>query len=233
MKRIISLLIGFLTVCSMLIGATGFNYSSSYHEFRNVKNFTSIEAAGSAEIIFTPSDRHEVVVEGDEDAVKNYLTECSDGKLRLYFKNNNRRISVFGIRIAKTVNSGHVRVRICAPGIKSISMAGSGDLTVTDIWATDDRVSVSVSGSGNMDFNSISASDLTISTAGSGCVTVKRADILKETILSTSGSGYIHISGSTDYVSARTSGSGNISGNLFYNNIESRSSGSGKISFSK
>ena len=168
MKRIISSFIGLLTACSMLFGATEINYSSSYHEFRNVKNFTSIEAAGSAEIIFTPSDRYEVVVEGDEDAVKNYLTECSGGKLHLHFKDNGARISVFGIRVSKNINSGHVRVRISAPGVKTISMAGSGDLTVADNWVTDDKVSVAVSGSGSVEAQSIQAKSISLSISGMG-----------------------------------------------------------------
>ena len=192
------------------------DFSNCDSETRQVKPFNVINNESPIDIIYVQSDIQSVIVQGDEPYFEKLHTDVSNGRLTIKMDKGNYR----NVRL---------RIKISSPDIRSITMAGSGDLICDSDISTDDtfsisiaaaQLNVSVAGSGDIDIESVetgassfsiagsgdarierlTATEAIINIAGSGDINIKRAVIDEDTDIKIAGSGDVKINGKTDKV---------------------------------
>jgi hypothetical protein len=188
-------------------------------ETRPVDVFTEVNLGGSARVIVKQGSPQSVVVEASPEALAEFETVVKNKQLRLGFRRDNDM--KFKIR-----DRGPVTVYVTAPSLTGLTVAGSGQLD-TDGPIKAESMNLSVAGSGNLRVTQLSATSLQTSVAGSGNLQiagtcpqheisisgsgdVKAQDLKAETCkvrISGSGNAYVYASKTAD---ARISGSGNV-----------------------
>ena len=183
-------------------------------ETRTLTDFDSISLAGSGDVSVVKGDEFKVVVEADDNLMQYVKTEVNGRDLGLAMESSFKN----PIRTKTTV-----RYTVTCPELKSVSVAGSGDINAEDFET--DEFSIAIAGSGDVKLTG-SANKLDISIAGSGdCklqdFVVKNAEIsvagsgtarirAEETLdVSIAGSGDVYYYGKPK-VSQSIMGSGNI-----------------------
>lgn len=236
-----------------------YDYSNAYRETRDVSEFNAVALVGSCRVLFTPSDRYEVILEGEKEDVEKYVTEVKGGVLKLYMPSvDESEVGIKGFfgRIVNSVSSEivdcKVRILISAPDICSLSVSGSGDIEVQKDWTAVSDLDVSVTGSGEVIMGDLAVPSLSVRISGSGClssgnicarsmelsitgsgnISIGNADIKDKLKVNMAGSGDVKINGKAGDVVVNISGSGSVKGGLKYDSLDSSCSGSGKISFS-
>lgn len=224
------------------------DYKEFYRETRNLSGFNSIQLSGSADVVFTPADIYEVIVEGEGKDVRDFRTEVKNGSLCLYLPEKKEH---WWSGIAHMGRSCHVRIRVAAPGIREISSNGSGDIDVTGSWNVDGSAAISTSGSGDVEIGNVNAASFCFRSAGSGdldaenviaaeSISIKISgsgdvdfdNIETKTVdISIAGSGDVELNGKTTDVNVSIAGSGDIHGRLEYENLNQHTAGSGRIHF--
>jgi Putative auto-transporter adhesin, head GIN domain len=158
--------------------------------------FEKLSAVGPDNVIFNVGESFQISASGDADAIKKIRYIIEDGTIKIGRINGKW--------------SGYDKgatIRVTAPALSMISLAGSGDVTADRV--SSDNASFSVAGSG----------DLTV-----GSVTSKSAE------LSVAGSGNMKISGKSDKASYSVAGSGDIdASNLSSVDVDISLAGSGNV----
>lgn len=192
-------------------------FATDFSEVRKVKYFDSFHTNGPIDVYYVRADKRKVVVEGNEECVKNTIT-CIDDETLI-------------IKLQKgKYNKLVPRVIVYAPDIEEMETNGSGNIVAKNV--TSKELSLTTRGSGNITIDNITlCKELDVETLGSGNVYIKSAKVSDEIELFTAGSGNININGSCYKVETKALGSGSITGNLKYSKIERKTGGSGKISF--
>ena len=143
-------------------------------ENREVSAFTGIEVAGSGLVRFTVGAVRQVTVETDANILPYIRTEVRGGKL------------VLSVEPGASINPTRLVFRITAPELRSIAIAGSGDVRLESAVKAD-RFDVSIAGSGDVE-GDVSADEVSVEIRGSGSVT----------LAGTAASGRFEIYGSGD-----------------------------------
>lgn len=198
-----------------------------------MKGFSSIGFGISGNLYVKIGQDFSVVLEGDEDDVRDIETRIVGDRLRISQDN-----WFFNQR-------GKVNVYITMPELDGLGVSGSGKAEVLDAIKAED-LGFSVSGSGNIMTAGLTVEDLECSISGSGNIRLDDGSVVDaEVSISGSGNFYgedvrmetmeIGVSGSgscrcyvTESLEARVSGSGNVT---YYGNprIDARVSGSGRV----
>jgi hypothetical protein len=233
MKRVI--------ILSMLIISVSFapgftSFGRDIKETRNASGFTSVNFGIAGDLYVSIGQEFEVILEGDEDFVRQIETDVSGDRLQIRLE---RWRFNFGFR-------ERVTVYITMPEIEGLSVSGSGRAEILDAFKTDE-LDLSVSGSGKLYTSDIEASEMDCNISGSGDIIFNGRGDVKWADISISGSGNydgdnirveemeVSISGSgncrchaTESLRARVSGSGSIyyEGNP---SVDARVSGSGRV----
>jgi hypothetical protein len=162
--------------------------------------FDSIGAAGPHRVIVAVGGRHSVRAEGPADVLQKMEVVVEKGDVQIrprreYRRNYNWR------------NERPATFYVTAPLIKSVSLAGSGDMSIDRVEGQ--GFSASVAGSGNLDIASLRVADADLSVAGSGDIVARGS--ARRANVSVAGSGNIR----TGQVAARTAsvsvvGSGDV-----------------------
>lgn len=181
---------------------------------REVAAFTSVELAGSNNVVVHVGAPQSVVVRADDNLVDRVTTEVQSGTLV----------------IASTPGSFSttipMSVEVTVPTLDALTLAGSGNIVVEDIDAeslqvslpgsgtltgngTATRVGVTVSGSGVVQFTRLAAEDVEAAVSGSGSIFVTATRSLDASV---SGSGAIVYAGNPQDVTRSVTGSGAITG---------------------
>jgi hypothetical protein len=205
-------------------------------ETRSVSNFSGISLSVPANVQLTQGNAYSVVIEADKDILDRIETEVQNGVLRIKTRNN----FSFGW------GSSKINIKITMPSVNELSVSGSGKIIAANQISTS-NLSVSISGSGNVSIDDLNVKSLSASISGSGSLKLSGKGSANDAKATVSGSGSIalngirfadanvNISGSgrvkifaIENLKARVSGSGNISyeGNPL---IDAKVSGSGKI----
>lgn len=183
-----------------------------------VDNFKKLNVAGSPDVIFTQkSGRPEVVVYTSDNIIDLLDIKVENNTLYIGFKKN------------VNVSYKKLEVRVSAESLNGISVAGSGDILLTNGLQISDNLTISVAGSGDIKGSGIKCNDMKISVAGSGdidtdnitCNNLKvsiagsgdmalKGVTAVNTEASVAGSGSATISGTTDTASYSVAGSGNL-----------------------
>ncbi|MDT8402229.1 MAG: head GIN domain-containing protein [Bacteroidales bacterium] len=224
MKKLLGLLLLTMFVTSVSYAQT--------RETRDLDNFTGVGFGVAGTLIIEQGGNFSVVLEGDEDYLKEIETTV--------------RGDILVIRHGRwmTFNNKKVTVYVTMPEIEELNVSGSGNIIAEKSIKTGD-LDMSISGSGNIKLSELTAESIDCSISGSGSLELKGS--AEEGELSISGSGKyrgndfrletldVSISGSgTCYTSveesliARVSGSGDI----YYSGsprVDARVSGSGKV----
>lgn len=138
--------------------------------------FDRVVVAGSDNIEFTTADSHSVTPTGDPAVLEKLRFSVKDGTLTV-----SRRRSSFSFG-----DSGSALVKVAAPSLRGLTVAGSGDATA-DRLAGDAKLSIA--GSGSIAVAALASDRLDANIAGSG--TMRLAGVAKEADISIAGSGDI------------------------------------------
>ena len=205
---------------------------SSSDEVRNLPSFDGIGIAISADVYYTPGNTHEIRIEGDEDDIRDLVTEVENGFLQVKYDNWRARHSKLTLYITSSE-------------LESIKISGSADFMVDETLRSDememglsgsgsiqlkklesDEVDVKISGSGSAEIGTGTADELDVKISGSGKLMAEGFEV-SECDVAISGSGNVRIAVNEE-LDAKLSGSGRVyyRGNPRINSV---SSGSGKV----
>ncbi len=155
---------------------------------------SSIELAGPDTVIITEGTTFTVALEGDTSAGDAMRFDRDDDRLVIA-----RDSDIYD-------GSRKAIVRVTAPAVSALAIAGSGELRAATL--TGDS-SIEVAGSGTIDVQSITAERLVIEIAGSGEVT--GAGTARALEVEIAGSGDVQLASlSADDVSVEIAGSGDV-----------------------
>ena len=126
---------------------------------RTATGFTSIENEGSINVFVEYASTFSVVVEANDNIVDHVKTDVVNGVLKIDMQDG----SYSNLRIV-------VRVRM--PEIGRVSNDGSGDISFTSAFNTD-NLDVVVHGSGDVAFSDLTTESLTTEQVGSGNITIE------------------------------------------------------------
>ncbi len=219
MKKILVISLCFLllltTACSITInGPTTVRGSGNIKsETRSVSGFTGVQLSSSADVEISFGDTESVSVEADDNLLPYIRTYVRAGTLVIDTQT-----------LTSISTSSQVRVTIVMKSLEQAAVAGSGNITISDLNAQDvafnlpgsgkitasgtaNGVTITLNGSGDIDCGALQAKSANVKIFGSGNITVNVSDSLNATIL---GSGNIQYRGNPSNVTKSISGSGNI-----------------------
>lgn len=127
-------------------------------ESRDVAAFTGIQNDGSGLVRFTTGAVRQVTVETDANILPYIRTEVRGGTL------------VLGMEPGASINPTRLVYRITAPDLRSVAIAGSGDIRLESPIAAD-RFDVSIAGSGDVE-GDVTADEVSVEIRGSGSVSL-------------------------------------------------------------
>ena len=181
---------------------------------RDVAAFTSIELAGSNNVLIRVGEKQSIAVRADDNLLDRVKTEVQSGKLVI--------ANTPGSLTTKSPMSVEVKVptlnavtlsgsgNIVANGVETqslrVSLPGSGTITGSGTTA---RLDVTVGGSGTVQFTRLVANDVRAVVSGSGSIFITATKRLDASV---SGSGAILYAGNPQDVTKSVTGNGAIAG---------------------
>ena len=188
-------------------------------EVRSHTDFSKISIEMGADLYIEQGETYEVKVEASENIQEIIETKVVGSTLEIDLKKG---------KCLK--NSYEVKVYVVMPELDDISISGSGDVSIDDLFVGN-RLDVSISGSGNLDFDQLDYNELDVSISGSGDLFLNSVDTLVSESINISGSGEIH---SYDlpakHVEIKVSGSGDCEVHAV-ETLDISISGSGDVSY--
>ena len=187
----------------------------------DLKDFTSIEVNGSAQIIISQQEDFEVSVRANKD-VFDYL----DYKVRggtLYIETKD------GVNLLARVYD----VIISLPLVENVRINGSGDLTLKDDYSADTALTLKVNGAGDLNMDSVEVPALHIQVNGAGDIQVKDADV-NTLAVSVNGAASAAVAGKADVAFFKLTGAASMDArHLEAGSIETNRSGVSRILLNK
>lgn len=141
------------------------------------EKFDRIKLAGPDDLTFTTGSEHAVSATGDAKALERLEFRVVDGELRI-----RRKSSSFSFG-----DSGKALIKVGAPTLGALAVAGSGSAKIDRMEGDD--IKVSIAGSGDVDVAELAAKKLESAIAGSGSLTL--AGNADSTDISIAGSGSV------------------------------------------
>lgn len=166
-------------------------------ERRRVSAFEKVENSTPFDVVFTKTDTSGISVTADGNIIDNIITETYGSTLEI---KTSPRDACFNYTQRPVI-------QISSPGIKGISVSGSGNFVADH--AEGGAVGIKLSGSGDITVQNVICSGLAIMLSGSGSITLDDV-ICADADIFISGSGNIAVSGGSDNSNLKISGSGNI-----------------------
>ncbi len=160
---------------------------------RQLPAFTSVELAGSNNVVIHVGEQQSVVVKADDNLLDRVTTEVQSGRL------------VIGTTPGNLTAKSPMSVEVAVPTLTALTLTGSGNLVVDGIAA--ESFAVALPGSGTIT-GSGTTTRLAVTVGGSGTVQVTRL-VAHQVRAAVSGSGSIFVN-ATDRLDASVSGTGAI-----------------------
>jgi hypothetical protein len=187
---------------------------SSVTQARRVAPFTSVELAGSNNVLIRVGDKQSVVVRADDNLIDRVTTDVRSSKLVIAntpgdFSTTSPmsvQISVPTLDGLTLTGSGNIVVRGIRAGSLAVALPGSGTLTAS---GTARRLAVTVGGSGSVQFTRLVATTAKAVVSGSGTIFVTATTSLDALV---SGTGSILYTGTPRHVTKNVTGTGAITG---------------------
>ena len=201
-------------------------------EVRDLDTFNGIGVAISADVYYTPGNSPEIRIVGDEDDIRDLITEVRDGVLQIKYdswRSRHSKLTLYitsrELELVKISGSADFMVKETLNSDEmELGLSGSGSIQMKNLRS--DEVEVRISGSGSLEIEQGAADELDVSISGSGKLMAEGFEV-SECDVSISGSGNVRI-GVGDELNAKLSGSGRV----YYRGsprVNSVSSGSGKV----
>jgi hypothetical protein len=179
---------------------------------RKVGSFERIHAMGSMDVEALVGHERAVMVWADDNVIDDVVTEVDGDTLEIKMEPGSYNFS------------RPVKVRVCTPELRGVTMSGSGDARVRNMAGSSlslairgsgdilakgkvKRLEAKISGSGDMHLDDLRARYATVKIAGSGDMHLWVTEELEGSI---SGSGDIRVHGEPVVTSFRSSGSGDL-----------------------
>ncbi len=179
---------------------------------RDVPAFTGVDLAGANNVTVHVGGPQRVVVHADDTLLRRVTTVVRDRRL------------VIGNTAGSFSTTSPMSVDVRVPSLDSVTLSGSGVVTVDGLRATQftvdlpgngvlrvsgsaDRLNATLGGSGDVQLQDLMARDVTALVAGSGRLQVHATGSLDAAV---SGVGAISYTGSPSKVSQRITGTGSI-----------------------
>jgi len=163
--------------------------------------------------------------------------------------NNNGNLKIKRNGNIKSITNAKLVIKVYSANIKSIQNAGAGDVVLVNGLNSEDGLSVSLAGSGDLTLGALTVSSLEVALVGSGDIKadalvcgntelaiVGSGDITIDGIdaesisIAIAGSGDSKLSGKAKSIDSDVAGSGNIDiRNLEVENVKTSKKGSGKL----
>ena len=221
MRKIIYLLTVLICITNIVNATPIIIKQSSISEDRLVSGFDGVASSGNVDVIMKMGSKESLRLEGDTDAIADFITEVKGKtlnirpKTKLYndnkFKNTKviayvtfkylNRLILSGsgeMRVESPINGGNFLTTLSGSGkiklnasIRSYVGVISGSGTVSMTGATEDA-NITLSGSGKFSGKEFSIQDLSTQISGSGSIEAKVSDNIHAVM---SGSGSIYYSG--------------------------------------
>ncbi|MCF6403833.1 DUF2807 domain-containing protein [Chitinophaga filiformis] len=184
---------------------------------RTVGDYEKVVLKGSMDVEFTQGPAQAAVVEAEDNIMQYVRLEVHGSELVVDLKDH----------ISVKTNKG-IRIKLTAPDVNSLSLAGSGNIHITNTLQNSDGVRVKLSGSGNID-GTVNSPEIEASSAGSG--NIKLTGETKDLEISLAGSGNFE-GGDLHSENARVSiaGSGNVDVHASVK-LEAKIAGSGDVRY--
>ena len=181
---------------------------------RDVASFTSVDLAGSNNVVIHVGEKQSVVVKADDNLLDRVTTDVRSGEL------------VIGNTPGGFTTRTPMSVEIAVPTLDALTLTGSGNIVVDGIDAqsltvtvpgsgtltgsgTATRLDVTIGGSGVVQFTRLVANGARAVVSGSGTIFVTATGSLDASV---SGSGAIFYAGNPPEVTKSVTGSGAING---------------------
>jgi len=181
---------------------------------RDVAAFSSVELAGSNNVVVRVGERQSVVVRADDNLLDRVTTKVQSGKL------------VVANTPGSFSTNSPMSVEVDVPTVTALTLSGSGNIVVDGIEAENLKVTlpgsglltgsgtathldITVSGSGTAQFTGLVAKDVRALVSGSGSIFVTATERLDASV---SGDGAILYAGNPQDVTKSVTGAGAITG---------------------
>lgn len=168
--------------------------SQTKTETRSIGNFSKIESRGSTKVVLVSGNANSLTIEGDENSLKNLITEVEGNTLKIYY-GGNKKISV----------KGNVTVKVPVKQLEGVSLSGSGSIT-SESSIKANNFSASLNGSGKIDLEKIESEAASIRLDGSGKIELGLSTNTADAKIN--GSGKMELEGKANVFSASVNGSG-------------------------
>lgn len=167
----------------------------------DLKNFNTIELHGHVYVVVEQGD-FSVRAMGEEHALERLHLEVGNGVLSISSAGPGQdKVNCQDVEDTKVI--------ISLPDLSGVEVYGSGTVTIGELRHNGDLV-MSLQGSGDLLFEGFSGlSGLSINLTGSGDV-VGKAEVIGVTTVMVSGSGDVHIAGTTREIDLSVIGSGDL-----------------------
>lgn len=201
-------------------------------EKKQVDNFKGISAGGAFEVELKTGPTTSVVIETDDNLMKQVQVRVSGDVLHIETKSN------------YSITDGHFKAYITAPEINSIKSSGAANIKAMDVLKSTGKIRFDASGAGNIKAE-VDAPEIETEASGAGNIeltgrtrdykadasgagNIKTKNLQTENAdIEASGAGNVHVHSS---VSLKANASG--AGNIYYNGggtVSSKSSGAGNV----
>lgn len=220
MKKQTLLLIFLLVVC----GAQ-FLYAEKT-ETRSLLTFNGISLSAGVTVYLNQGPVQHVELSGDEEDVKELITEVKDGNLVIRYPSKNFDIfSPF-----RSIGRRHVFLHVTMVQIDRLRSSGTGAIIADNLIETK-ALEVSISGTGNLKMANLKAERISSHLSGTGTFSVSGGAVAAEFRTSISGTGSVKaLDFKTDDATVSISGTGSCSITV-NKTLNARISGTGNISY--
>jgi hypothetical protein len=208
----VGVLIGYWLFGDSTSSGTQQGSGNAVAQTRSVGAFTGVELAGGNIVSIRVGAPRSVVVHADDNLLHRVTTAVQGGHL------------VIGQTSGSFSTKTPMRVEVTTPSLDTITLSGSGIVTVAGVdgasftiavpgsgvvraSGTTSRLDVSVAGSGDAELYDLAAKDVHASVPGSGRVAVTATQSLDASI---SGSGAVTYAGNPPQVTTHVTGSGAV-----------------------
>lgn len=188
---VVAILALFLGACTAESG-NGDVVSRSY----DVAEFSKIDLSLSGEAIVTVGEAYSVSLSTDANLHDLLQIEVRDDTLHLELQNN-----------TMIANPTEMIFTIAVPELTTVTVSGSGEITIEDIEA--ETLEVIVSSSGEIEIDDLVLDSLIVEVSGSGDVELEEVETVSAEV-TISGAGTAILEGETQSLNVTVSGSGDL-----------------------
>ncbi|HEX7038093.1 MAG TPA: head GIN domain-containing protein [Pseudomonadales bacterium] len=169
-------------------------------EQRSVSGFDRVMFALPGQLTLQQGDAFVLEIDAAEEDLERVETRVQDNELAIRWRE--------GVRgWAGARDHGPIEVRLTLPALRSLEVAGSGDVDGGS-WLGE-SLEVEVNGSGSVAFGEVTVEELSLEIAGSGSIRAAKVDTALARI-DVRGSGDVHLAGAADRQEIEVMGSGDV-----------------------